>query len=62
MTYKKLNCCGKSVEDKEHLQRVQGCAKGKHQSKHHTKYTYAARYIYMRDLVSFYFSLTSKGL
>ena len=37
----------------EDLQQVQGCAKGKHQSKHHTKYNYAARCIYMRDLVSF---------
>jgi len=49
-TYK-YTCCGKTSRDYDSARSLPGCTKGKHRSKHHTEYPYAAYYFYMNKLV-----------
>ncbi len=48
----KYSCCNKSTRNYERAKTLPGCTKGKHRSKHHMDYPYAAYNFYMHALVS----------
>ena len=48
----KYTCCGKSSRNYDAACSLPGCTKGKHRSKHHTDYPYAAYNFYMAKQVS----------
>ena len=49
----KYTCCSKSSRNYDAARSLPGCTKGKHRSKHHTNYPYAAYYFYMAKQVTY---------
>ena len=52
------SCCNEGSDSIESARDLPGCTSGKHRSKHHTEYFYAAYYFYMNDLVRIIFGLS----
>ena len=49
----KYTCCDESSQNYDAARSLPGCTKGKHRSKHHTDYPYAAYYFYMAKQVTY---------